>query len=69
MNYKSQIKHFVEILDDATKLAFAKKLAQVEVVVATDGKNVFGKIQDCFTENILKSMVEFETGLRNLDRN
>jgi soluble cytochrome b562 len=69
VNYKAQIKQFVEILDDATKLAFAKKLAQVETVVATDGKNVFGKISDCFASNVLQSLMEFETGLKNLESN
>jgi MoxR-like ATPase/soluble cytochrome b562 len=69
VSYKSQIKQFVEILDDATKLAFAKKLAQVETVVATDGKNVFGKISDCFATNILQSLMEFESGLKNLENN
>jgi MoxR-like ATPase/soluble cytochrome b562 len=69
VNFKSQIKAFVEILDDATKLAFAKKLAQVDTVIATDGKNVFGKISDCFATNILTSLMEFETGLKNLENN
>jgi MoxR-like ATPase/soluble cytochrome b562 len=69
VNFKSQIKQFVEILDDATKLAFAKKLAQVDTVIATDGKNVFGKISDCFATNILQSLMEFEAGLKNLENN
>jgi MoxR-like ATPase/soluble cytochrome b562 len=68
VNYKSQIKHFIEILDDATKLAFAKKVAQVDTVVATDGKNVFGKIADCFAKEMLESLREFETGLKNLEQ-
>jgi MoxR-like ATPase/soluble cytochrome b562 len=68
VNYKAQIKHFIDILDEATKLAFAKKVAQVDTVVATDGKNVFGKIADCFAQEMLKSIREFEDGLNNLER-
>jgi hypothetical protein len=69
INYKSQIKQFVEMLDSTTKLAFAKKMAQVDIVVAADGKNVFGKISDCFAENVLNELREFEIGLRNLENN
>jgi hypothetical protein len=66
LNYKAQIKEFVEILDDATKLAFAKKMAQLDKVIASDGKHVFGKIYDCFAKDILASLMEFETGLKDI---
>jgi MoxR-like ATPase len=69
VNYKAQIKQFVEMLPPTTKLAFAKKMAQVDVVVAADGKNVFGKISDCFAEGVLAELREFEIGLKNLENN
>jgi len=64
-NFKEQIKAFVEILDDATKIAFAKKLAD-NSVVASDNKPVFGKISDCFATHILTSFMEFDQNLRKL---
>jgi MoxR-like ATPase/soluble cytochrome b562 len=65
-NYKEQIKHFVSLLDDATKIAFAKKVAQTDTVLATDGKNVFLKISDCFSESILTTLMEFDSNLKKL---
>jgi MoxR-like ATPase len=65
-NYKEQIKHFVSLLDDATKITFAKKVAQTDTVVAADGKNVFLKISDCFSENVLQTLMEFDSNLKKL---
>jgi MoxR-like ATPase len=68
VSYKEQIKAFVEILDDATKIAFAKRLSQTDTVLAADGKNVFGKIADCFATNILQSLMDFEENKKSLDK-
>jgi MoxR-like ATPase/soluble cytochrome b562 len=68
VNYKEQVKEFVNMLDDSTKVAFAKKLSQVDQVVATDGKNVFSKISDCFVDEVLDQLVEFEGTMRQIDK-
>jgi len=68
VNYKSQIKQFVELLDDSTKIAFAKKLSQVDQVVAADGKNVFAKVADCFVDGVLEQLVDFEETKRQIDK-
>jgi MoxR-like ATPase len=65
-NLKEQIKQFVELLDDATKIAFGKKVAQTDSVLAADGKNLFSKISDCFSTNILNTLLEFDSNLRKL---
>jgi MoxR-like ATPase len=65
-NLKEQIKQFVELLDDATKIAFGKRVAQTDTVVAKDGKNLFSKISDCFSTNILNTLLEFDSNLRKL---
>jgi MoxR-like ATPase len=65
-NFKEQIKQFVELLDDATKIAFGKRVAQTDTVLAADGKNLFSKISDCFSTNILNTLLEFDSNLRKL---
>jgi len=67
INYKEQIKEFVNMLDDSTRIAFAKKLSQVDQVVAADGKNVFSKISDCFVDEVLDQLVDFEGTMRQID--
>ena len=58
-NFKEQLKEFIEILDDATKISFAKKLTDNSILCA-DNKPLFGKISDCFATNILQSFMEFD---------
>ena len=65
-NFKAQISEFVKMLDDSTTITFAKKIANVDQVVATDGKNVFSKISKCFSKDVLKQLVEFDSNLKSL---
>ena len=64
-NFKEQLKAFIEILDDATKIAFAKKLTD-NSILCEDNKPLFGKISDCFATNILQSFMEFDSSLKKL---
>jgi len=53
-----QIKEFVLFLDSATRLIFAKKVAQVESVLATDGRSLFQKIgKKCIADELLEEMI------------
>jgi MoxR-like ATPase len=65
-NYKDQITEFVQILDDSTRITFAKGLANLEKVIAKDGKNVFSKISKCFAKEVLLQLAEFDNSLKNL---
>jgi len=65
-NYKSQISEFVKMLDDSTTITFAKKIANVDYIVAKDGKNVFSKISKCFSKDVLKQLVDFDSSLKSL---
>jgi MoxR-like ATPase len=66
INYKDQIKEFVNMLDDSTRITFAKGLSNVEKVIAKDGKNVFSKVSKCFAKEVLAQLTEFDSSLRNL---
>jgi hypothetical protein len=66
VNFKEQIKHFVELLEDNLKYYFAKNVAQTDTVLATDGKNLFTKIVDCFDKQVLSTLVEFDKNVKNI---
>ena len=66
LNYKSQITEFVQMLDDSTRITFAKGLSNVEKVIATDGKNVFSKVSKCFAKDVLRQLTEFDSSLKDL---
>ncbi len=66
VNFKEQIKHFVELLDDSLKYYFAKNVAQTDTVLATDGKNLFTKIVDCFDKQVLTTLMEFDKNVKNI---
>jgi hypothetical protein len=54
------------MLDDSTRITFAKGLSNVEKVIAKDGKNVFSKISKCFAREVLLQLSEFDSTLKNL---
>lgn len=68
INFKEQLKHFVVILDDSTRLLFVKKISDLEKVVATDGKNLFFKISNCFSKETLEQLTDMEINIQNLNK-
>lgn len=66
-NFIQQIKKFVAIMDDATQLAFVKKISNVDEIKATDGHNVFSKIAaKCFAKDMLAKLTDYKSNLNNL---
>ena len=67
-NFILQTKEFISLLDGATRLAFAKKVADTHKCLATDGKPLFIKIgAKCFAKDIVNALREFNNSLNDLN--
>lgn len=64
-NFLEQIKEFVNLLDPANQLSFAKK-STVDGFKASDGKGVYGKIAKCFARDVIENLLEFRKNLSDL---
>lgn len=67
-NFILQTKEFISILDSATRLAFAKKVADLDKCRASDNKPLYMKIgAKCFAKDMILALQEFKTNLNNLN--
>ncbi len=67
-NYLMQIKEFVASIDGASRLNFAKKVANIDSYRATDGKPIFTKIATkCLAKEVLASLAAFRSDLKDLN--
>ena len=67
-NFILQTKDFIAMLDSATRLAFAKKVADLDKCRATDNKPLFMKIAaKCFAKDMIAALQEFKTALDSLN--
>jgi hypothetical protein len=63
-----QIKEFVASIDGASRLNFAKKVANIDGYRATDGKPVYSKIATkCLAKEVLASLAAFRSDLKDLN--
>ena len=67
-NFILQTKEFIHMLDSATRLAFAKKVADLDKCKATDNKPLYMKIgAKCFAKDMVIALQEFKASLNDLN--
>lgn len=68
-NIMSQLKQFVSLLDNATQLAFVKKIIKDDQEQEDRNKKIYNLVSKAFSSDVLSQLIEFKNSLNKLDNN